>query len=124
MSLAVALPTGLRELWLRTQDVLGQSLDEAAILELAARCPNVETLALKIRRSRGDAAEVSLYKAVGSFAGLHRLVLTLDASPAPWFPVASLARLGERDTAADLSSDERYVARIRKVTCREVQFTL
>ncbi|KAL2127949.1 hypothetical protein VTI74DRAFT_9939 [Chaetomium olivicolor] len=116
ISLAVALPSGLRELWLRTQDVLGQSLDEAAILELAARCPRVETLALKIRRSRGDAAEVALYKAVGRFTGLRRLVLTLDASPAPWFPVASPDRCSNRATAADLSSDERYLQYLDETT--------
>lgn len=86
--LAAALPHRLRELWLRTQDVLGQSLDEVAILELAARCPRVETLALKIRRSRGNATEVALYKALGRFANLRRLTLTLDASPPPWFPAA------------------------------------
>lgn len=106
MSLAAALPTGLLELWLRTQDVLGQSLNETAILELAARCPHVETLALKIRRSRGDASEVALYNAVGRFAGLRRLVLTLDASPVPWVPVASPDGRGDRDTTVDPSFDE------------------
>ncbi|KAL2015456.1 hypothetical protein VTK56DRAFT_5400 [Thermocarpiscus australiensis] len=114
--LAAALPHGLRELWLRTQNVLGQSLDEAAILELAARCPRVETLALKIRRSRGGAAEVALYKGLGRFANLRRLVLTLDASPVPWFqaqaaPPHELQDGFDRrhlsfDTAVDPSFDE------------------
>ncbi|KAK3296407.1 uncharacterized protein B0H64DRAFT_169614 [Chaetomium fimeti] len=88
-SLSAALPHGLRELWLRTQDVLGQGLDQAAILELATCCPRIETLALKIRRSRGSAAEVALYRALGRFANSRRLVLTLDASPAPWFPATT-----------------------------------
>jgi hypothetical protein len=89
ISLTAALPHGLRELWLRTKNVLGQSLDEAAILELAARCPHVEMLAIKIRRSRGDATEVGLYKALGRFAKLRRLILTLDASPPPWLEAAA-----------------------------------
>ena len=110
VSLAAALPTGLRELWLRTKDVPGQSLDEAAILELAARCPRVATLALTIRRSRGDADEVAAYKAVGRFAGLRRLALTLDASPAPWLPVASPS------TAVDPSSDDRYLSYLDDTT--------
>jgi hypothetical protein len=88
ISVAAALPRRLRELWLRTQHVPGQSLSEADILELAACCPCVETLALTVRRSRGSAAEVALYKALGRFQNLRRLVLTLDASPPPWFRAA------------------------------------
>lgn len=81
ISLAGALPAGLREFWLRTQDGFG--LDEATILELVARCPHIETLALKIHRHRGNTVEVALYKALGLFANLRRLVLTLDTSPLP-----------------------------------------
>ncbi|KAH6617136.1 hypothetical protein F5144DRAFT_498249 [Chaetomium tenue] len=114
LSLAAALPRRLRELWLWTRDTLEHSLNETAILELAACCPHVETLALKIRRSRGSATEVALYKALGRFAKLRRLVLTLDVSPVPWFPIAPSHEQGDQfgtralafDTAIDPSFDE------------------
>ncbi|KAK3945227.1 hypothetical protein QBC46DRAFT_455453 [Diplogelasinospora grovesii] len=105
ISLAAALYPRLLELWLRTQHVLGQGLDEAAVAELADRCPAIETLALEIRRSRGDATEVALYRALGRFAHLRRLALTLDASPPPWFPAAPPAVEGY-DTDVDPSFDE------------------
>lgn len=112
MSLISALHPRLRELWLRTQHELGQCLDEATLAELADRCPAIETLALKIRRSRGDATEVALYRALGRFPRLRRLALTLDASPPPWFPAAPPA-VERQDTAVDSSFDEfdrRYLS--------------
>ncbi|KAH6839491.1 hypothetical protein B0I37DRAFT_386584 [Chaetomium sp. MPI-CAGE-AT-0009] len=113
ISLTASLPHGLRELWLRTKDVLGQSLDEEAILELATRCPRIDTLALKIRRSRGDAAEVALYRALGRFPNLRCLGLTLDAFPPPWFEtepprerVPGDTRFPSFDTPVDPSFDD------------------
>ncbi|OIW22534.1 hypothetical protein CONLIGDRAFT_697526 [Coniochaeta ligniaria NRRL 30616] len=104
ISLAAALPRRLRELWLRTQHVPGQGHDEAGLAELADRCPVIQTLAVRIRRSRGDLAEVALYRALGRFARLRRLALTLDASPPPWFPAVPPS-VGY-DTAIDPSFDE------------------
>ncbi|KAK4102550.1 hypothetical protein N658DRAFT_485340 [Parathielavia hyrcaniae] len=108
VSLTDALPPGLRELWLRPQDVLDQNLSEAAIAELAARCPRIGTLAVTIRRSRGDAAEVALYQALGRFANLRRLDLTLDASPPAWFQVRPPDKgvYYQMDTHADPSFDD------------------
>ncbi|RKU44151.1 hypothetical protein DL546_005389 [Coniochaeta pulveracea] len=105
MSLASALPPRLRELWLQSQLELGHYLDEAALAELADRCPEIETLALNIRRARGDATEVALYRALGRFTRLRRLALTLDASPPPWIPAAPPA-VNRRDTVVDPSFDD------------------
>ncbi|KAH8905478.1 hypothetical protein BR93DRAFT_970266 [Coniochaeta sp. PMI_546] len=68
ISLAAALPPRLEELWLRTQHIPGQGHDEAGPAELADRCSAIHTLAVKIRRLRGNAAEVALYRALGRFA--------------------------------------------------------
>jgi len=48
--------------------------------ELRECCPQLEYLAISIRRSRGSSAEVQAYRTLGSLPKLRHLALTLDAS--------------------------------------------
>lgn len=48
--------------------------------ELRQCCPQLEYLAISIRRSRGSSAEVQAYRTLGSLPKLRHLALTLDAS--------------------------------------------
>lgn len=92
-SLAPALGSQIRKLILRSS--FGTNLtphrlktvanfSQPEIMQLSANCPELENLSLQIRRSRGDAAEVAIYRALGHFPRLRHLTLTLDASPPPW----------------------------------------
>ncbi|OIW35208.1 hypothetical protein CONLIGDRAFT_627264 [Coniochaeta ligniaria NRRL 30616] len=57
------------------------------IHQLATLCPHLEELAVETRRSRGDASEVALYRALGRLPRLQHLRLDLDASPTPFIEV-------------------------------------
>ncbi|KAL2020993.1 hypothetical protein VTK56DRAFT_7767 [Thermocarpiscus australiensis] len=71
----------LKMLLLETEFKHGSAPDAQEIRRIAARFPGIEDLSVTIRRSRGDAAEVAKYKAIGQgFPKLRRLSLTLDAS--------------------------------------------
>ncbi|KLU90576.1 hypothetical protein MAPG_10428, partial [Magnaporthiopsis poae ATCC 64411] len=50
------------------------------ILQLQCLCPNLEELSLSIKRTRSDAREVALYRALGGFPHLRRLFITLNCS--------------------------------------------
>lgn len=78
----------LQELHLdiRTRAAGGKPLLEDHIYQLADRCPAMEALTIQIKRSRGDAAEVARYRALGRLPWLRRLTLKLDASPPPIIP--------------------------------------
>ncbi|KAJ4386835.1 hypothetical protein N0V93_009733 [Gnomoniopsis smithogilvyi] len=59
----------------------GPPLLEDHVFQLAEMCPALEDLAIEINRSRGDAAEVESYRALGRLPRLQRLKLGLDATP-------------------------------------------
>lgn len=86
-ALTPALPPNLRKLFLRYPvglELWGcRSFNAQDIAELANRCPKIQDLLIWIRRSRGDANEVAVYKALGRFRNLRHVNLTLDASPPP-----------------------------------------
>jgi hypothetical protein len=103
LPVAPALLANLRELWLQTEIGHAGGSGEAFIVELAARCPSIETLALKIRRSRSDSAEVALYKALGRFARPRCLDLALDASPPSQSPIKSTLFVQARNSAVPSS---------------------
>ncbi|CAN8104854.1 unnamed protein product [Discula destructiva] len=54
---------------------------EDHVLHLADMCPALQELTIEIKRSRGDAAEVARYRALGRLPRLRRLTLNLDAAP-------------------------------------------
>jgi hypothetical protein len=58
----------------------GETLTLDNLEQLAKNCPFLEKLTIKIKRSRGDAREVSSYKAIGALPRLRHLYLDLDAS--------------------------------------------
>jgi hypothetical protein len=62
------------------------------IQRLAELCPHLEDLTIEIPRSRGDASEVALYRALGLLPRLQRVALSLDVSQPP--PVRITARDG------------------------------
>lgn len=82
VSITPALGPNLHTLNLSTGRVAGGApLRDDHILQLAHLCPLIEKLALEVKRSRGDAAEVRRYRALGRLSRLQHLELTLDASP-------------------------------------------
>lgn len=50
------------------------------LTQIAENCPLLETLAISIRRTYGDAREVASYRALGSLPKLQHLKLDLDVS--------------------------------------------
>lgn len=71
------------------------------ILGLAELCPHLEELTIEIRRSRGDAFEIALYRALGRLPRLQHLCLKLDASPAPFISVVEPDGSLRQDTAVE-----------------------
>lgn len=55
-------------------------ITEREVERIAGYCPLLEDLSLTVPRSKGDAGEVAIYKALGSLSKLQSLSLTLDAS--------------------------------------------
>lgn len=75
---------------LATLDGVGLgALRDDHIHQLAQLCPLIEDLAVEIQRSRGDAAEVSRYRAIGRLPRLQRLRIRLGASPPMPFALRS-----------------------------------
>lgn len=82
VSITPALGPNLHTLNLSTaRHVGGAPLGDDHILQLAQLCPLIEKLTVEVKRSRGDAAEVRRYRALGRLPRLQHLELTLDASP-------------------------------------------
>lgn len=81
VSIVPGLSPNLRTLDLRTVCVPGVALLDDHIHQLAMLCPQLESLAVETKRSRGDAAEIARYRALGRLPQLQRLDLHLDASP-------------------------------------------
>jgi len=73
----------LRRLWLSPSGTLNRLvivITQREVEQIAEHCPLLEDLSLTVPRSKGDAGEVAIYKALGSLPKLQRLFLTLDAS--------------------------------------------
>lgn len=81
VSIVPGLSPNLRTLDLSTARVPRVSLLDDHIHQLAMLCPQLESLAVETKRSRGDAAEVARYRALGRLSQLQRLDLHLDTSP-------------------------------------------
>lgn len=102
ISVVPGLNPNLRKLQLSTYPVVGADpLPCDYIHQLATRCPHLEELAIEMRRSRGDASEVALYRALGRLPRLRRLTLDLDASPAPLVQVAKEDGAVSQDTPVE-----------------------
>jgi len=54
------------------------SITPQEIAQIRQSCPHLEDLSLTIPRSRGDAEEVAVYKALGTLSGVQKLSLELD----------------------------------------------
>lgn len=81
MSVVPALSPKLRTLDVYTRVALVGTMSPVDhIHQLADLCPLLEELGTEMDRSRGDAAEVSLYRAMGRLPRLRRLALSLHAS--------------------------------------------
>lgn len=105
-SVVPGLSPSLRVLELDTlHGGLGPLCDDH-IHQLAQLCPLIEDLALEIRRSRGDAAEVSRYRAIGRLPRLQRLRIHLDASPPMPFALGSGA--GGSGSTIDIEQQSSY----------------
>ncbi|QGA12770.1 hypothetical protein EYB26_000415 [Talaromyces marneffei] len=68
----------LQKLWLLP--CRGETIPLETLHRLSENCTFLEELSTRISRSRGDALEVSKYKAIGALPRLKRLFLKLDAS--------------------------------------------
>lgn len=70
----------LRKLCLSPFGRLNQiSITPQEIAQIRESCPQLENLSLTIPRSRGDAEEVAVYRALGTLSEVQKLSLTLDA---------------------------------------------
>lgn len=77
-----ALSPNLRKFVFSTsRDPNGPRLCDDRIYQLAEICPNLEYLEIDIKRSRGNAAEVARYRALGRLSRLQELYLAVDALP-------------------------------------------
>ncbi|KUI72185.1 hypothetical protein VM1G_08066 [Cytospora mali] len=84
VSLVPGLNPNLRKLQLSTsRSTHGfiYSLRDDHIYQLAELCPHLEDLTAEVRRSRGDAAEVACYRALGRLPRLQHLHIRLDLPP-------------------------------------------
>ncbi|KAM7190675.1 hypothetical protein V8F33_009339 [Rhypophila sp. PSN 637] len=82
-----SLPANLRTLLLTHghptlfENVNRSVIRKEEIVRISQECLHIEDLSLTMQRSRGNAAEVAKYRAIGGFSQLRRLTLTLAAEP-------------------------------------------
>lgn len=73
---------------LRQLSLVGETtalvLDADHVAQLNAACPHLRQLEIKIRRTGGDANEVSVYRELGRFPALETLCLHLNCNPTSW----------------------------------------
>lgn len=82
VSLLPGLNSNLRYLDFSSRvHLYGETMKDDHLWKLADVCPYLEDLTVEVRRSRGNAEEVSLYRAIGRLRRLQYLTLHLDASP-------------------------------------------
>ena len=67
-------------------------------------CPNMEELRLQMKRSAGNQAECEMYKALGTFPNLQRLLLDLDFDARPKVP-----RMGSSPETYDLDLRRTFI---------------
>jgi hypothetical protein len=84
------------------------------ILAIAEVCPYLEELTIETRRSRGDASEIALYRALGRLPRLQNLCLKLDASPTPFISVVDADGSIRQDTAVEPWFDDWDTQYIRQ----------
>ncbi|KFY29855.1 hypothetical protein V494_08427 [Pseudogymnoascus sp. VKM F-4513 (FW-928)] len=72
--------SSLHKLNLSRQRIAADNVLQRFLEDIRDYCPLLEDLYLSIPRSKGDAAEVTLYKTLGSIPQLQRLSLYLEAS--------------------------------------------
>lgn len=86
-SIAPCLGSNLRtlELSTRRRSSIWEPLKDEILRHISKCSPHLESLAVEVRRSRGDAAEVARYRALGRLPWLRHLDLTLDAAPPGFF---------------------------------------
>jgi hypothetical protein len=95
--------TRLKKLCLLPDDNFAEQLVVRAseVEMIKTSFPHLEELILKAPRSRGNANEVAIYKALGSLPKLRRLSLTLDATDLA-------VRIFDRDKSYSLSNDPTF----------------
>lgn len=79
---------------------------DKSIYEIAKCCPHLEKLAIEVRRTRGNAAEIAHYRALGRLRCLRHLDLTLDAAPPGFVYSEDTNGVSHRDTAVEPWFDE------------------
>ncbi|KAJ0108754.1 hypothetical protein J7T55_011245 [Diaporthe amygdali] len=86
-SIQPCLGSNLRtlELSTRRRSSIWEPLKDDILRHIAKCSPHLESLAVEVRRSRGDAAEVARYRTLGRLPRLRHLDLTLDAAPPGFF---------------------------------------
>jgi hypothetical protein len=89
------------------------------ILDIKTLCPQLNELSIKIPRSRGDANEVAIYKALGSFPKLDTLHLTLDCSN--YFPV-TIADDGTANEEIVLPNDPSFDELDQQIISRPIPY--
>jgi hypothetical protein len=82
-------------------DSFGARTTPQIVDEIQSSCPNLRHLALRIPRSNGNAAEVSIYRALGRISSLRHLAIELDCSK-EWHRFLRPSMLGgDRNIPAD-----------------------
>ncbi|KAF2663174.1 hypothetical protein BT63DRAFT_419239 [Microthyrium microscopicum] len=83
---------------------------------IAKSCPVLQSLSITIPRSKGDAAEVAIYRALGSIPQVRKLFLTLDASYIA--PGIEYEEDGFREYENDLPNDPSFDSSEQRVFLR------
>lgn len=84
------------------------------IYQLAEICPNLEYLDIEIKRSRGNAAEVARYRALGRLPRLQELYLAVDALPPDFVQISTDGgRTFHTDTVVEPWFDEQDAHYVR-----------
>ncbi|EFR02595.1 hypothetical protein MGYG_05592 [Nannizzia gypsea CBS 118893] len=99
LELDVLQYSNIRKLYLKP--VVGSSVSLKNLNQISTYCPLLSSLDISIRRLRGNADEIEMYRALGSMARLAYLQLSLDVKD-PKF------RLGGYNKAVDIPSDPSF----------------
>lgn len=89
---AILKPHGSRLYELSLSPGAGSTVTLEDLKHIAKYCPLLEKLTIRIKRSKGDAQEVAIYKTIGAFPRLQHLNLDLDASDLMLLPTPNSLR--------------------------------
>lgn len=90
------------------------------VLQLAAKCPNIEELQVSVMRTLGDSNEVATYCAFSQFRKLRQLILELNCQEASYFASGGALWWDMQHALKQAAMDSKLAESIFKLTAGDI----